>query len=30
MHRENPYTIQHSVFTFATLPAQFALFMSLF
>jgi len=30
MHRETPYTIQQSVFAFATLPAQFALFMSPF
>jgi len=26
MHRETPYTIQHSVFAFAKLSAQFALF----
>jgi len=30
MHRETPYTMQHSVYAFATLPAQFALFMSPF
>jgi len=30
MHRETQYTIQHSVFAFATLPAQFALLMSPF
>jgi len=30
MYRETQYTIQHSTFAFATLPAQFALLMSPF